>query len=236
MIAERGMCTVSGKGTVATIETFHVWWVKHNTVDLAVTIWELATVGTRLNVCRKKLVFPFGDVLPKYALTKSHVSNLRTAWDVESQDMRKNFAVARRVSRKNKFRRRTAVGGFSLCSHTSHSMIFLTCTQAFFSWPPWLFLSRFRIPLQFRLLDQVVPPILFRLESPFQDELTYPCGGHSQELSSALGCVKLAHALKFTSYGSGREGKTVVNKPLNLTGPSRAAVPGKLSATLSLSA
>lgn len=99
MIAERGMCTVPGKGIIATIETFHVWWVKHNTVDLAVTIWELAAVGTRLYVCRKKLVFTFGDVLPEYALTKSHVGNFRTARDMESQDMRKNFAVVRRVSR-----------------------------------------------------------------------------------------------------------------------------------------
>lgn len=163
MIAERGMCTVSGKGIVVTIETFHVWWVKHNTVDLAVTIWELATVDTRLNVCRKKLVFPFGDILPEYALTKSHVSNFRTAWDVESQDMRKHLAVVRGVSRKDEFRRRSAVGGFSLRSHTWYSMIFLTLAQAFYSWSSGLFLSRCRIPLQIRLVDHVVSPILFRL-------------------------------------------------------------------------
>lgn len=157
------MCTVSGKRIVATIETFHVWWVKHNTVDLAVTIWELATVGAGLYVCRKNPVFTFEDVLPEYALTKSHVSNFRTAWDVESQDMRKNFAVVRRVSGKDECRRRSAVGGFSLCSHTWHSTISLTRTQAFFSRSPRLFLSRCRIPMQLRLFDQVVPPILFRL-------------------------------------------------------------------------
>lgn len=189
------MCTVSGKGIVTTIETFHVWWVKHNTVDLAVTIWELATVGAYLYVCRKKLIFTFGDILPKYALTKSHVSNFRTSWDVESQDMRKHFAVVRCVSRKDEFRRRSAGWGLSLCSHVWHSTISLTFAQVFYSWSPGLFLSRCRIPLQLRLFDQVVPPILFRLESPFQNELTYPCRGHSQELGSSLGCVKLAHAL-----------------------------------------
>lgn len=195
MIPERRMRTVSRKGIVATIETFHIRWVKHNTVDLAVMIGELATVGARLDVCWKKFVFTFGDILPEYALTKSHVSNFCSAWDVEPQDMGKHLVVVRSVSRKDEFCRRPAVRRFPLYFHSRHFTISLTCAQAVFSWSPRLFLSRSRILLQFRLLDQVVSPKFLRFESSLYDQLTYPCRGHSQELGSGLGCVEFAHAL-----------------------------------------
>ena len=76
------MSAVARKGIVAAIETFHVRRVKHNTVDLAFMIREIATVGTALDVRRKKLVFSLGDALPENPLPKSHVGNFRAARNV----------------------------------------------------------------------------------------------------------------------------------------------------------
>jgi len=169
MIPERGMRTVARKGIVATIETLHVRRIKHNTVDLFLTIREVATVGARFDVRRKKLIFLFGNVLPENAFSESHIGDSRTAWDVEPQNLREDFAVVAGISSKDEFRRCSTVRRSSLCFHTRHSKISGQCAQVFSSSTSF-FLCGSRMPLQLKPMDRAAPAIFLRLECSFYDE------------------------------------------------------------------
>jgi hypothetical protein len=87
----------------------HIRGIEHNAVDLAVTVWQLATVNASLNVCRSQLIAPRWDISPENASPISNIRHRAPRLHVKLQDFFEYGVIGVDVGAQNEIIRRASM-------------------------------------------------------------------------------------------------------------------------------